>query len=251
MRTIECPNCGAPATNSQNCNFCGSLLVRFADKGIDLSTTSYLNNDEVIPGLINHLEKNLNIQNSGKTAGTDLFLEDPDMKGGKNAFCFVAAANSVRFRDHQMAFPQAVGTSIATVFDFILYEDTSIAPKEIEQHNRFKTLPSFPLFIEHKSYGCDNVSNYVYYQYAIDFGKDAQGAARLISEIAYKIYNWSVGQPIEIYTEEYDALLKIRESLGVGSAETGQNGVTEQTDWKKWIWIGVAIVGGLIYLLSL
>ena len=44
---IKCPNCGASSTNHTNCEYCGSLLVRFVDKGIDLSTTSYLTNDKV------------------------------------------------------------------------------------------------------------------------------------------------------------------------------------------------------------
>ena len=34
---IKCPNCGASSTNHTNCEYCGSLLVRFVDKGIDLS----------------------------------------------------------------------------------------------------------------------------------------------------------------------------------------------------------------------
>lgn len=52
MNVIKCPNCGASSTNHTNCEYCGSLLVRFVDKGIDLSTTSYLTNDKVYAGLI-------------------------------------------------------------------------------------------------------------------------------------------------------------------------------------------------------
>ena len=35
-KLLKCPNCGANATNHQNCEYCGSLLVRFVDKGISL-----------------------------------------------------------------------------------------------------------------------------------------------------------------------------------------------------------------------
>ena len=54
---IKCPNCGASSTNHTNCEYCGSLLVRFVDKGIDLSTTSYLTNDKVYAGLIDALKQ--------------------------------------------------------------------------------------------------------------------------------------------------------------------------------------------------
>ena len=62
LKTFVCPNCGANTTNAQNCEYCGSLLVRFVEKGIDLSHTTYLNNDAVFPGLITQLKYNLKLQ---------------------------------------------------------------------------------------------------------------------------------------------------------------------------------------------
>ena len=58
MVSLKCPNCGANATNNQNCEYCGSLLVRFVDKGIDLSNTSYLDDSLVFPGLKEKLKEN-------------------------------------------------------------------------------------------------------------------------------------------------------------------------------------------------
>lgn len=37
VQTIVCPNCGARATNSHNCEYCGSFLVQRAAEGIDVS----------------------------------------------------------------------------------------------------------------------------------------------------------------------------------------------------------------------
>lgn len=257
MRTIECPNCGAPATNLQNCNFCGSLLVRFADKGIDLSGTSYLDNTAVLPGLVNQLERNLSIQKTGVNAGTDMYIEDEQFVSGKTGLCFVSAAHFMGYQDDQKVFPQASGVSLATMFSFKIYKDPSIAPLEIERHKKFKELTSFPLFTTHAISGDDNGYDYVWYEYAIDFGEDALGAAKLISEVANKVYNWDLSKPLEYYTDEYNSLINIREALLPASQE-------QETDWKKWfydesgqinwkrlIWIGVAIVGGLIYLLTL
>ena len=65
---IKCPNCGASSTNHTNCEYCGSLLVRFVDKGIDLSTTSYLTNDKVYAGLIDALKQNLERQELSDSA---------------------------------------------------------------------------------------------------------------------------------------------------------------------------------------
>jgi len=49
---LSCPNCGAAITNRKNCEYCGSLLVRFIDKGINLIGTEYTSNVKVYPGLI-------------------------------------------------------------------------------------------------------------------------------------------------------------------------------------------------------
>lgn len=256
MRTIECPNCGAPATNHQNCEFCGSLLVRFADKDIDLSRTSYLSNDAVIPGLINQLEKNLSIQASGKKAGTDLYIDDSQWASGKNNLCFIAGADFIGFQDDQHAFPNANKgeASLATCFTFKIYNDNTLTPLEKERHIRFKALPSFPLFTSHLSSGNDNGYAYITYEYAIDFGKDAEGTARLISEISNKVYGVDLDNPtIDCYTGEYEEVLKHRVALGIGASEENGIGSLEENgiDWKKWLWIGIGIIGGLIYLLTL
>ena len=47
LQTIVCPNCGANTTNHENCEFCGSLLVRFEDKNIEFDEDNY--ND---PGIV-------------------------------------------------------------------------------------------------------------------------------------------------------------------------------------------------------
>ena len=47
MKTIVCPNCGANATNHENCEFCGSLLVRFEDQSIKFNEEKYKDPDIV------------------------------------------------------------------------------------------------------------------------------------------------------------------------------------------------------------
>ena len=74
LKSYTCPNCGANTTNADNCEYCGSLLVRFVEKGIDLSKTSYLSNTEVFPGLIKELKQNLAMQEQGdESTVTDIY----------------------------------------------------------------------------------------------------------------------------------------------------------------------------------
>ena len=47
MKAIVCPNCGANATNHENCEYCGSLLVRFVDQNIEYDEDNYNNPDIV------------------------------------------------------------------------------------------------------------------------------------------------------------------------------------------------------------
>ena len=64
LTPIVCPNCGANTTNHSNCEYCGSLLVRFVDAQIDVMQTPYADNTIVLPGLVEELRKNLAAQKS-------------------------------------------------------------------------------------------------------------------------------------------------------------------------------------------
>jgi hypothetical protein len=214
-----------------------------------------------MPGLINQLEKNLRLQESGKCGATDLYFNDPTTPSGKRSFCFVTNAGLLGYQDDQLAFPNTSGASLATVFVFDIFNDVTISPITIEKHNRFKALASFPLFTCHTTYGStDNGENLVVYEYAINFGRDVEGTARLISEISNKVFDYDLGQPLDCFTGEYEEILKHRKALGLGTSEedgietSEEDGIeTSEEDginWKKWIWIGISIIGGLIYLFS-
>lgn len=263
MRTVECPNCGAPATNFQNCNFCGSLFVRFASMGLNQSANNYLKNRSILPGLLNHLQKNLELQEHHKEnktvcVGTDIWMDNALYAGGKFAICFVTAASRLDFRDGNNrlipAFPKVEDAiSIATNFTFQIYRDPSLDPKAIDEFNRFKDLPSYSLFTSHVSSETDGYGNeYTSYQFAIDFGQDAEGAAILISEVAHNVYGCDLDKTLEYYTDNMYGLEKIRNAIhGRNDSTDVVESYLGESDWKKWIWIGIAIVGGLIYLLSL
>ena len=64
IASIVCPNCGASSTNHNKCDFCGSVLVRFADKNVQHLEEKFGKSVRSIPGLDVALEENLSLQES-------------------------------------------------------------------------------------------------------------------------------------------------------------------------------------------
>lgn len=205
LKTYVCPNCGANTTNTQNCEYCGSLLVRFVEKGIDLSHTTYTNNDAIFPGLIEELRRNLKLQeeNPNIVVATDLFKI---IKGDQDAISILSGLNWI---DGTFS-PEFEGThkqQLCISFNFNTYSDIDI--KELKPYNdkmdaqlaKFRQLDSFPLFTSHNAAYTDNNGLARYgREYAINFGRDVEGAARLVSEILIKIKGWSPTEPFDIFT---------------------------------------------------
>lgn len=269
MRAIECPNCGAPATNHDNCEYCGSLMVRFADKGLDSLANEFLRSHSVLPGLLNHLHKNIEIQeqaeqdNSKDIAATDIWIDDENWSGGKVVFCTVLPAANLALGsftidssgciDMIQPFENYDGISLATLFQFKIYKDAESAPIERERLNNFKKLSSFPLFESYVSSGDDSGNEYTLYDYAINFGRDEEGAAMLISEVAEKVYGCDPNKALEYYTNNFDVIENIRSSItGVkqGISNTEETDSDSSADWKKWIWIVFVIGFVLLSLLT-
>lgn len=248
MQEIKCPNCGAPAKNHKNCEFCGSLLVRFANKGIDLSNTTYLNNDGVLPGLIRELEKNIELQKKEEGwVNTDISCEDERYAGGINILGCVITSNNLVTQRGDFVFSNAETPSLGVAFGFQIYnsEIESEIPLYKEhriQKDKFEQLNSFSLFEPYVTPNSIDIAGYEYieYLYAIDFGPDTEGAARLISEIANKVYGCPLNKPLiyKTYTQKESEI----ENAAIQKEETKNN-------IKKWIWIVLAALGFLLWLI--
>lgn len=195
-KVIKCPNCGASSTNHTNCEYCGSLLVRFVDKGIDLSTTSYLTNDKVYAGLIDALKQNLDRQElSDSAVETGIFYKSsPTVKLSRkrHGVATVFRSGSTTWSDGD---PIKIGDKnrgLVIKFSFDIHaEENDVSDERIEkQHQEFKALGSFPLFTSHSGIYLrpGSSSRFRSQEYAIDFGQDVEGAARLISEVLSKVY---------------------------------------------------------------
>ena len=138
LTAINCPNCGAATTNHKNCEYCGSLLVRFVDKGIELAQTSYINNAKVLPGLIEKLTENLEIQKEDPNASvvTDVLRKVSFAKatiGGRSMLASVL--NGLVTHDNKIFFPETINDGklhlmVAFYFDSELFVDR-------QTHNKF------------------------------------------------------------------------------------------------------------------
>lgn len=216
---IKCPNCGASSTNHTNCEYCGSLLVRFADKGIDLSTTSYLTNDKVYDGLIDALQQNLDRQEMSDSAvETGIFYKSsPTVKLSRkrHGVATVFRSGSTTWSDGDPIKLGDKNRGLVIKFSFDKHaEGNDVSDERIErQLQDFKSLGSFPLFTPHTGIYVrpGSSSRFRSQEYAIDFGHDVEGAARLISEVLSRVYGIPddaqlvyLGEEEEVSTQEHE-----------------------------------------------
>ena len=206
LKSFVCPNCGANTTNAQNCEYCGSLLVRFVERGIDLSHTSYTNNSGVFPGLIEELNRNLKLQeeNPGIFVVTDL-MKMVDTYGSSA----ISILSGLKWSDGTVSpeFDGSTKKQLCIALGFATYTDVSEPVlKEFNQGEdaklaKFRQLDSFPLFTPHSGAYVNEQGNSRYArEYAINFGEDAEGAARLVSEILIKVEGWSPTDTYDMFT---------------------------------------------------
>lgn len=197
MNVIKCPNCGASSTNHTNCEYCGSLLVRFVDKGIDLSTTSYKTNDFVYEGIIDALKQNLERQelNHGKIVTTDICYKSSStvkLSRKRHGVAVVGRTGSAHWNDGDniKLGEGEMGLVIKFSFDVVADGEDTGGNRIQNQYEKFQKLSSLPLFTHHTGIYMRPGSNNRFRcrEYAIDFGKDYEGAARLISEVLDKVY---------------------------------------------------------------
>lgn len=201
IKTITCPNCGANTTNAQNCEYCGSLLVRFVDKGIDLSKTSYTNDSATLPGLTAELKRNLKLQEDYPEdyVTTDLWYQNE-----------TGASEGVCINDNGSDSGLSIVLGFQTYINGSDQQYNECIEKRIET---FKNLDCFSLFTS-RIFNSVDTSGYERYcrEYTIDFGNDADGAARLVSEIMQKVYGWTMDTNFDMFTEVGDDIKKARNS---------------------------------------
>ena len=201
VKTLVCPNCGANTTNTENCEYCNSLLVRFVDKGIDISNTSYLSEECAFPAIVTNLKQNLELQVKypHEFVVTDIYW---GCKRRQYKLMCVLQSGKCNWSDGT---PIRLGSNDGGLIVVIGFDDNH----EKNLIAKFKSLPSFPLFACHLSKSLGDS----YTEYAIDFGKDTDGAAKLISEILLQVYGLKPEDEYFVFTNVGGEVEKSRKAF--------------------------------------
>ena len=256
-RTLRCPNCGANATNHNNCEYCGSLLVRFVEKGIDLSNTSYTSNTKVFSGLIKELEQNLALQKKvDEPTATDIFRELDKRGNAVGGVISVLRTGNSAWQDGQEYILSNSNKGLVICVDFNTYINTddngsvNYNKEQERQHILFKQLPCYELFTPHRCFQKDpNGLEVKTVEYAIDFGEDAEGAARLISEIMIKVYGVLLNEDVEFYTNYGDNIEKTRKQIYASRGFNISEEKEDSSDLSQIPWWGWAIGAFILFKL--
>lgn len=203
LKEYVCPNCGATTTNVDFCEHCGSLLVRFAAQGIDISNTPYADGSIVFPGLIEELEKNLRYQEEGKEEVFTMIKwinksgEEDELQISPED----AMSDSKDFHVQQIVIYLDFDRPISPASPYFKYHKNKDA-----ELTKFTQLKSFPLFTSDMGEDDDDIDDkWLYRGYYLNCGQDVKGAARLISEIMMKVKGVSPADSYGAFTRyEYD-----------------------------------------------
>ena len=182
-----CPNCGAHTTNTQNCEFCGSLLTRLQQHGVNIESSVYKDDGKIFKGLINALKRNLELQEMVEdiAVGTAIYTGDE----------LLCSVGSRLVSEHGEVFFPSADYSKKHLMIVFNYKPNNISGDELRLH-RFRNLDIYELFTELISFN----NGVKCYEYAIDFGADAEGAALLISRILYEVCSIPYETTIDCYT---------------------------------------------------
>jgi hypothetical protein len=180
MKTVQCPSCGASATNFQNCEFCGSLFVRSNSVGYNPEN---IQNIFYFQSIADALELNLKYQEntkliaSGDFTQTDIYLD-------KYSF--------LNNNEYLLQCPDSV--FIANIFNHTPKRPSiavDFAPELFSQDefDRLRRIDEIKLFSSYKSQNGEN-------GYVMDFGNDAIGAAKIISKVLIEVKGIGQGTPL-------------------------------------------------------
>lgn len=164
VQTIVCPNCGASATNHQNCEYCGSLLVRLVGNTTPgLSVESFKQSFiRLEGGTLEHLLNEL-IEGRAQRLSVCKYWKGKIMHNFESSLFFV------EFND-------------ANELELVMRFTGEASVKEA-LNNRFLSIPESALFTNINKFG-----NFGGYVYSINYGQDVKSAAHIISKLTSALF---------------------------------------------------------------
>jgi hypothetical protein len=185
MKTIQCPSCGAAATNLKNCEFCGSLFVRSNSVGYNPEN---IQNIFYFQSIADALELNLKYQENAELIDdedfttTTIYLKKSDFLNNNEEL--IQCPDSIYIADSFNYTPKR--PSIAVDFTPALFSE--------DEFDRLKRMDEIKLFSTYKDLNGEN-------GYVMDFGNDSIGAAKIISKILIEVKGIGQGTPLFCITE--------------------------------------------------
>jgi hypothetical protein len=173
MKVVNCPNCGAASSDSNNCEFCGSLFVRAEKLGYDLSS---LNKEEIYNSntkLCKELEHNIRLQKEYDCDcfSTQIFRSKTDWEELNEPIDGVISIMNADFSTSKRSKRGSISLDISS---------HSLSMVEWE---KFLELPEFVLF--------EKIDED---WYKMEFGEDVHGAAYLTSKILTEVLGFDLNK---------------------------------------------------------
>lgn len=178
VSAIVCPNCGANTSNRLNCEYCGSMLVRFTDHGISIDPTKYGKDAKAIGGLEEALSSNLLLQGTCQENEYVITGMTADMNPLKIQFIQSDAATIGITGSNPLKNATRGNIALRIPFAIRSYDDEAMMNAK-ETLELFRKLDCFSLFTPQQ-----NEEGIAYY---IDFGKDTQTAAQVFTQVAKEL----------------------------------------------------------------
>lgn len=258
VSNLVCPNCGANTSNHQNCEYCGSILVRFSDKGIAINESKYGKKSEPIKGLEEELKKNLISQkvNPKSVVCTEVrvgehrvYITNSDKRGGIEYYFLTERKDGMPLYADLVNIPVTSTARPSIDFSVLFISEIKVPTlcqfrKELnnalvnEKYREEAFLQqdiaslfqksTIPIHSKASKMGFANV-------YTISFGEDTKGAADFISEY-------------------YRSILKIEDvSKDVSFSTTTNRAISSgyAAVYRKFTWWIVGIVVALYIFLML
>ena len=231
VKTIVCPNCGANTKNFHNCDYCGSMLVRFSERNIACDESKYGRTALTIPGLEMALKNNLALQKTEQ----DTEIAITQINSSSGGFLQIVPSKDVffGFTPYASTFKPFGDYGLILRLPFAIRSvDMSVAESERIKLEKFKEMDCYALFTPVES---ANASNYM-----IDFGEDYETAGRMITTILHEIDGH----------EDYECKTHFLPRKTLRTDDDGT--LTDSKDTKKilgWITAGIIALGFVIKLI--
>ena len=250
---IVCPNCGANTTNRKNCEYCGSMLVRFVDKNIAIDQNVFGKNALSFSSVVMHLKKNLELQNELSSTdvvrtefiiSNDSFVEEPYLcvYGGNISETKYAFYFSEGFQLGDANIPPSSEPRLLLCFATPLSDDYK---------NIFKRSCHAILFSSADIPAYDGEGRIIEYKkksekrdlYYLDMGQDYENAAKIITDLYQKVYGVSEDL-LEIKTEQ----LSLEQQRNAETSFPSNSGCSVAL--LPMLGIGAGIAAGIVKLIS-